>query len=242
MSASYSVEDACKVIKPKKFTDFTLRCNGVDFPVHQLIIYHRSDYFRAVLDNDFIEKKERLLDLKETTPAAVAAAIIWCYTNQLITVSETNAFVTQLAPASMNASAATSANEHVVQAEICFFCDVYVLANRLLIQSLVIDSARALMLKFQNTSWVAIENEGRPGALLNVLRHVYRLLPENSGVRSLLTGWIIGRGLHLLRGTGVFGFLLEVDKSAFTAANASVLASMPEFVEYDEDVLKLAEK
>ena len=129
IDAACSNDDAFKLLDSQKFTDFAIRCDGHDFSVHRVIIYYKSEYFRAVLDSDFREKVEGVLELKETTPAAVAAVVLYCYINNLVPPKGNTRLAELITPRAASGGPKKGA-------QVSNLLDVYLLSDRLLLKDL----------------------------------------------------------------------------------------------------------
>jgi hypothetical protein len=53
------------------------------FEVHKSILTQHSEFFRAALDGNFREAKEKAIDLKEDVPEIFRILIVWLYTRKL---------------------------------------------------------------------------------------------------------------------------------------------------------------
>ena len=65
--------------KDDAFSDFTIACNGVTFPVHRLVISMHSSFFERTGKSSFKENEERRVDLDDDPLAAVALMINYFY-------------------------------------------------------------------------------------------------------------------------------------------------------------------
>jgi len=59
--------------------DFAITCQGQEVRAHLLILSHGSDYFRNIAATDFVEKDQSAVDIKDCSPATVAATIDFLY-------------------------------------------------------------------------------------------------------------------------------------------------------------------
>jgi len=59
--------------------DFTLYCQGTTILAHSFLLASTSEYFEMALSNDWLEKKEKKMELKECSAEALHAAVNFMY-------------------------------------------------------------------------------------------------------------------------------------------------------------------
>lgn len=185
--AVYAIEEAYRLLDSQKFTDFVIRCDGQDFHVHRLIIYHKSEYFRAIFDNDFKENSEGILELKETTPAAVATVILHCYTNSF----NSNSFDKEPGKDTPLGRLVTPAKVSRSQQELHLhnLIDVYLLSDRLLLNALKKEVCIRL---FDILNYFFAGNMAPTEQFKSMVQYMYSTLPSGDDmVRPILTGWLV---------------------------------------------------
>ena len=64
-------------------SDFTVKCQDKQFYVHQRILRGRSDYFEAILQNDCIEKRDKMLKIDDFPPKVVEIFLGYFYNDVL---------------------------------------------------------------------------------------------------------------------------------------------------------------
>lgn len=220
LGATYSPQEACRILKEARFTDFKIKCDQATFHVHRSVIYEKSEYFKALLDNDFREKNEGVLELTETSPTAVAYVILFCYTNDLlVNLQDGEEFLTQAWPAEFD----TILVEEDLSKRLNTMLDVYLLADRMLLASLtaklVDEFWHALYYCAGNSKPTVGDNiEGR---LMAFLRRMYDEVAEHCVLRVSVTSWIMcataDGQLPSLR-----SLAMEADVSSATAAMLAI--------------------
>ena len=68
-------------------SDFTVKCRDKQFYVHQRILRGKSDYFEAILQNDCIEKRDKMVKIDDFPPKVVEIFLGYFYNDVLPTVS-----------------------------------------------------------------------------------------------------------------------------------------------------------
>merc|ERR1712051_964674 len=66
-------------------SDFTVKCQDKQFYVHQRILRERSEYFEAILHNDCIEKRNKMLKIDDFQPNEVEIFLRYLYNGTLST-------------------------------------------------------------------------------------------------------------------------------------------------------------
>jgi hypothetical protein len=147
--ACFPAEEATELLKSKFRCDFTLRCGQYEFAVHQLILYQKSEFFRAALDSDFKEKHENAMTFSETTPEALATLIFHCYTNTLLVSALENVW-------SLESSVTGNTSDNANQDDDTYqrLLDIYHLADRLLVRNLCDQGALSYLAKLRS-HWVS---------------------------------------------------------------------------------------
>lgn len=210
--ALYFYEGAYKLLESQKYTDFVIRCEGQDFSVHRLIIYYKSEYFRAILDNDFKEKTDGVLELKETTPSAVATVILFCYTNCLLSTPGNETALVRLA---------TSATIENVDEEqhVSDLVDVYLLADRLLLARLKREACLAVFNVLTSFRVGDGITESKENKVTSLVRCMYNKLPAGDDMlRPALTGWLIANLIGRSGAKNILALAREEDTVYYTAA------------------------
>ena len=64
-------------------SDFRINCQDKQFYVHQRILRGRSEYFEAVLENDCIEKRDKVLEINDFPVEVVEIFLGYLYNNAL---------------------------------------------------------------------------------------------------------------------------------------------------------------
>lgn len=184
---SFPLSEATKLLQDARFTDFTICTEDATFPVHRMIIYQKSPYFRAILDDDFKEKAEATLTLADTTSQAVATTILFCYTNILHETIE---------PTSWPQTLPRIPAEDSLPAICTHLLKVYTLADRLLMSDLKLITATRFLSKLTGRKWAALEDTD---TLEAIVEDVYKQLPESDDMlRPLVTGWLVSQTVKLL--------------------------------------------
>lgn len=210
--ANYSYKAACELLDSQKFTDFVIRCDDQDFHVHRLIIYHKSEYFRAIFDNNFREKSEGIVELKETTPAAVATVILYCYTNHFAATPIEESGDTPLARLVTPTAVGSSDHRSYMHAML----HVYQLADRLLLQDLKKEACVA-MLAFIDDKRVS--DEDFDAKLTVCLRILYRRMDTGDDMlRPAVTGWVAANFGTQKPAWNVVALVLKEDNQPYIAA------------------------
>ena len=81
--ASLNVQQGVALLKDKQFSDFTIKCAGHAFSVHNNIIYHKSDFFAACISGSFRESSEGTVTIRDAEPVSVALMLLWVYTSRV---------------------------------------------------------------------------------------------------------------------------------------------------------------
>lgn len=68
-------DKAVDLLSTGKYSDFKVHCGSKTFLVHKAILSSGSEFFRAAIDSGFKESSEGAIEIKETTPLAVATVI-----------------------------------------------------------------------------------------------------------------------------------------------------------------------
>jgi hypothetical protein len=187
--AVYTIAEAHNVLKSSEFSDFEIRCHNHVFRVHRLILVAKSDFFKAVINDDFREKVDGAVDLSEFEPGVVAWMIFHCYTNQI--------------PAS---SHETPSSQYFHKFEDCyngdtcplerrfvFLIKVYKLADYLLLQDLKGAVALFFLSGLQRCSNQLLKKDRHDWqCFLPVLEQCYDTFSESDmHVRPLFTAWAL---------------------------------------------------
>ena len=64
-------------------SDFIVKCQDKNFYVHQRILQERSEYFEAILHNDCIEKRDKMLKIDDFKPNVVEIFLRYLYNGAL---------------------------------------------------------------------------------------------------------------------------------------------------------------
>ena len=80
-----------KRVFAKKFndpstSDFTVKCQDKQFYVHQMVLQEKSEYFEAILSNDCIEKRDKMLNIVDFQPNVVEILLQYLY-NGAVSIS-----------------------------------------------------------------------------------------------------------------------------------------------------------
>jgi len=59
--------------------DFTLSCQGTNIPAHSFLLASTSEYFEMALSRDWLEKKEKKMELKDCSVEALHVAVNFMY-------------------------------------------------------------------------------------------------------------------------------------------------------------------
>lgn len=66
-------------IRRDKDADFTLSCQGTNIPAHSFLLASTSEYFEIALSKDWLEKKEKKMDIKECSVSVLHVAVNFMY-------------------------------------------------------------------------------------------------------------------------------------------------------------------
>lgn len=216
-----AVEEAYKLLDSQKFTDFIIRCDGQDFHVHRLMIYHKSEFFRAIFDNEFREKAEGVLDLGETTQSAVATVILYCYIKGLATVPKEDTLLARLVTPS-------TIGESDKQSYVRDMTEVYVLSDRLLMKDLKEAACEAIFKVLDTGVYRAVrvrDDSTLLAKLMSIVQHMYDKLPTSDDVlRPVLTGWIVAQFSPTITVSQMLKLAKKEDHAAYTAARFAIAA------------------
>lgn len=198
--------EACELLKSRKHVDFILFCEGYAFPIHRVILSQKSPFFQAAFDSDFKEKSDGQMNIGETTPVALAAVIIFCYTNKLRVDCGKWAFP-DLPPHNVDPASQVYRDR---------LLDMYLLADRLLLTDLV----KKTSVTFIDSLAVLKENKtGSNENICSFLRETYRRLPVGDAMlRPLLTAWAVTEIHDYNDDDDIYDLLLEEDEPGYRAA------------------------
>lgn len=202
----YLVEEACELLRSKKHTDFSPFCEGYEFLVHRIILSQKSPFFQAVFDNGFREKSDGYMNIGETTPVALAAIIIFCYTNKLNSASGRAAFP-DLSPHSVDKKSQVYRDR---------LLDIYLLADRLLLADLSKQTPTAFI-----GSLAILKTNKTPFGenICMFLRGTYRRLPVGDVMlKSLVSAWAVAETGNEDFAGNVYDLRLEEDEYGCRAA------------------------
>lgn len=73
---STNIKEGFRIIR-KFYTDYTLVCDGEEFPVHRVVLHIHSNVFAAAFADSW--KQDRVLKMHETEPDVVKAMLDWFY-------------------------------------------------------------------------------------------------------------------------------------------------------------------
>ncbi|KPI42948.1 uncharacterized protein AB675_2195 [Cyphellophora attinorum] len=188
--ADYPRDEACQALREARFADFTITCDGKIFKVHRPTIYYKSNYFKALLDNDFKEKADATVDLKETTPVAVAIVLLYCYARE----------VTELCKCPYKWLSKTwpqyFSDSEGPFAEMDALLDAYVLADRLLMKTAKVVIACELLRKLTegHAASYSIPTDAKQlwkTGMIQLIDRIYNKAPVgDGGLRSAMSGLI----------------------------------------------------
>jgi hypothetical protein len=195
--AQYSLDEACDALQRPKFADFTIRCDGHDFPVHRSIIYDKSEYFQRVLESEFKEKAEGVLELKETTVRAVAFTLLCCYSRDASGLfSSPTAMLARAFPQRLPWNVDDPYGYEELMNDQNVLLEVYVLADRLMIVPMKVPAAAAIMqvlVRFGGTEGLPwFEENSSDTPLMRFVDRIYTEAPAgDGGLRAATTAWLI---------------------------------------------------
>ncbi|KPI44467.1 uncharacterized protein AB675_8508 [Cyphellophora attinorum] len=124
------------LLKSGGLSDFKICCGERVFQVHRSQIYARSDYFKSIIDGGFQESAESSVTLEDTTPLAVATLLLIMYAGQPgLYLDEVYKVWPDLKPeaSSTDSQDSKDATQEHFSAELRNLVDVYILADRLMI-------------------------------------------------------------------------------------------------------------
>lgn len=83
--AKFIRDEGPRMLRDTKSTDFTIKCTGMAWglPAHKLILSTSSPFFRAVIEDGFMESKENAVTIGESKPQSIAVVVASMYTSQL---------------------------------------------------------------------------------------------------------------------------------------------------------------
>lgn len=73
----------CRAWKKRRFTDFTLICQGHELPCHRSILAEASEVFEAAISINMQEARERRMVVEDAEPAQVEAMLCYVYTGEV---------------------------------------------------------------------------------------------------------------------------------------------------------------
>lgn len=220
--AAYSLDQAAALLKSGNFSDFTIRCKEHIFPVHAVILYGKSDFFKAVLTRDFKEKVDRTLDLSdEYKPESVATMIIYCYTNE---VHDCNAELPWSQLSTRVSKSMKTVND--MKDQLCHLLDVYNLAKYVMLDGLQQKAGERFFEILQPIKATAADLKQ---TVLPSVKYAYEVLPTTDvDLRPTVTGWMVYTFQHF-NSTPIPEFnklicelnqlALEMDRGYFIAAS-----------------------
>lgn len=214
--ANYPYDEACELLDSGEDSDFTIRCGNRDFPVHRFIIKHKSEYFRVAVGNNFKEGNDGVLDLKETTPAALATAILYCYTNSFpMDCGTKTSFAGLVTPAAIGK-----------KEEVAYVRDlmaVYLLADRLLLENLKKEVCMALLRVLEN---IRATTSNFKDKLLPIVQYLYNTLsPVDELLRPYIPAWVATNQSWLSGVIGLLALVKKEDSAGYATAMLSVRAA-----------------
>lgn len=212
VGASFPLNEACEILKSKDHTDFMLTCEDYKFPVHRLILSHKSPFFRAAFNNGFREKSEGEMNIGETTPTGLAAIIIFCYTNKL----EPFEGITAFPDLPQNSKPAKFSKMHYAQ-----LLDICLLADRLLLPSLAGKACAEFFGDLQEGDEVQEGGNDWDEGILTFVRRIYQRLPtSDNAFKPVLTAYGMAE-THQLDGDDDIAMrrlLVQEDPAGYCAA------------------------
>lgn len=87
MDARKFCEDISSFLNSENLCDFILKCQGIDFRVHKVILSGRSDYFAALFRNDMRESAQGFVEIEGVDPAVLREVLRHIYGQELTDTS-----------------------------------------------------------------------------------------------------------------------------------------------------------
>ncbi|XP_077972815.1 kelch-like protein 24 [Styela clava] len=81
--ANYSKRILVSIREMKETSDFAIKMNGKDFPVHRNVISAASSYFRAMFSSNMKEAQQGFTDMKTIKPSIMKKCIDFMYTGEV---------------------------------------------------------------------------------------------------------------------------------------------------------------
>jgi len=75
--------DLCQLLADKEFSDIEIHCDEKVFPSHQSILAARSPVFKAMIQNEMMEKQNKKIFIKDVKPRTVAEMLNFMYTGDI---------------------------------------------------------------------------------------------------------------------------------------------------------------
>jgi hypothetical protein len=157
----------------------TVKVGGADdqkeFTIHEGVIYARSELFKRAMKGNWIEAKERVVNLPEDTPEIFEAYVNYVYTNQLPTTGKELDKQSRIA------------HDHIVKAEYIRLTKIYVLAKRLqdrIAKNAIVTAIVALAVQVDSEDSTLVHGAA-------AVTNVYNGILEGSRARQLIVDfWV----------------------------------------------------
>lgn len=198
------VASGLQLLQSGHLSDFTIKCEDIEFRVHKSHIYAHSGYFRSVVDGNFTETQKNSVTLEDTTAGAVGMLLLLMY------VGDTGQYLHHVCRAWPAIRALPTHNSPLVPKddgnyfnnhlllEFMTLVEAHALADRLFVQHIANISERYIstFFEFFLIDWrqyeydedIGSEQEGHDiFGIEDVLEHLYRTVPETSTLRSEIT-------------------------------------------------------
>jgi hypothetical protein len=184
-----------ELLRSGRFSDFTVKCGDFSFSVHKSVLWSQSDYFKTLTDGPFEESKKNLVTLDDTTPRAVAMLLLLIYIgNGGQYLDRVYDIWPALGPPAYEGTNETDKftylHVHFCD-ELKTLCEVYALADRLLVSYIADAVARYLTCQIKSVLFENFQPEMYgPGinSLTNLLKNIYDITsPDDVKLREETT-------------------------------------------------------
>ncbi|KPI44312.1 uncharacterized protein AB675_8507 [Cyphellophora attinorum] len=201
-----SATNARDLLSSGHFSDFTIRCDAVSFPVHKSILWMQSGYFKVITGGPFEESNTNEVTLKDTQPLTVAVLLLMIYSGDdgqnLDRAYEVwPALKLPVYEGTSEEHKNTYLSTHFYD-ELKTLINVYVLADRLLVSHIANAVARYLLGQMEGVLFADFKRKiFGPGlqALPDILEHIYKVTQAEDVKLREETTMLCLRNQHILK-------------------------------------------